>query len=148
MERGRLVLNKVVLLAIGALALLTAKGPCPFRDGVTKVRKNPPSGLVGCFNYSILISGTDSLVMAAWDGEVEGVFNVGDVKALMIHAKSFYYTYSELDSCLLTKGQRVRAGDVIGYSLQKEIDFIVSDEKGRNFEHPEKCLECTCKIIQ
>ena len=123
------------------------KVPCPLRHGVIKIYKSRPMTFIGHPNAGVIIYGADSIVMSASDGVVQAVMNIGDVQAVMIRSDSLFYTYSELDTCILAKGQDVKAGQVMGYSSRKEIELFVSGMNG-SYKHVEKFVGCKCRIMK
>jgi len=117
----------------GRKLVLPAKGMCPLRGGVVVVdTAGPPR--YGRPNAGIEIEATDSLVLSPIAGEVQAMFSVGDVKAVMIRTKdSLFYTYSNLDSVFVTKRQAIRAGQVIGYkTTEMPLEFVITNRRGTN----------------
>jgi murein hydrolase activator len=81
-----------------------------------------------------------TVVKAVFDGEVQSVFNVGDVNAIMVRHGKYFTTYSNLESVVVTKGQQVKTGQLIGkVSEIGQLEFILSDDKDHNFD-PERWL--------
>jgi len=79
-------------------------------------------------------------VKAVFEGEVQSVFNVGEVNAVMVRHGKYFTTYSNLESVAVTKGEQIRTGQIIGkVSEIGQLEFILSDDKGRNFD-PERWL--------
>jgi murein hydrolase activator len=79
-------------------------------------------------------------VKAVFDGEVQSVFNVSDVTAVMIRHGKYFTTYSNLESVAVSKGQQIKTGQVIGrVSSIGQLEFILSDDKNHNFD-PERWL--------
>jgi septal ring factor EnvC (AmiA/AmiB activator) len=79
-------------------------------------------------------------VKAVFEGEVQSVFNVGDVNAVMIRHGKYFTTYSNLESVTVTKGERIKTGQLIGkVSEIGQLEFVLSDEKDHKFD-PEKWL--------
>ncbi len=60
---------------------------------------------------------------SVFDGEVESVFNVGDIKAVMIRHGKYFTIYSNLSSASVSKGSMVKTGQSIG-------KIAVDDEDG------------------
>ncbi|MBS1599334.1 MAG: peptidoglycan DD-metalloendopeptidase family protein [Bacteroidetes bacterium] len=76
-----------------------------------------------------------STVKAVFEGEVQSVFNVADVSAVMIRHGKYFTTYSNLASVSVSKGQQVRTGQSIGKLADAgELEFILSDDKNRNLD--------------
>jgi murein DD-endopeptidase MepM/ murein hydrolase activator NlpD len=68
------------------------------------------------------------------------VFNVGDVNAVMVRHGKYFTTYSNLESVTVTKGEKIRTGQLIGkVSEIGQLEFVLSDEKDHKFD-PEKWL--------
>jgi murein hydrolase activator len=79
-------------------------------------------------------------VKAVFEGEVQSVFNVGEVNAVMVRHGKYFTTYSNLEAVAVTKGEQIRTGQMIGkVSEIGQLEFILSDDKGRNFD-PERWL--------
>jgi murein hydrolase activator len=79
-------------------------------------------------------------VKVIFDGEVQSVFSVGDVNAVMIRHGKYFSTYSNLESVSVSKGQTVKTGQAIGrISEIGQLEFILSDDKDHKFD-PEKWL--------
>jgi hypothetical protein len=87
------------------------------------------------------IRGVDSIVLAAKDGIVAAVFTIGDLSAVMILSGKQFYTYSDLDSVLFSKGESVKAGMCIGVSRRRRVDFTVTNKNDRYF-WPDQYLDC------
>jgi len=76
-----------------------------------------------------------STVKAVFEGEVQSVFNVGEVSAVMIRHGKYFTTYSNLASVSVSKGQQVKTGQSIGRLADAgELEFILSDDKNRNLD--------------
>lgn len=81
-----------------------------------------------------------SVVKAVFDGEVENVFNIGDVEAVMVRHGKYFTTYSNLSTVSVTKGEKVHTGQILGQVGDiGQLEFVVSDEKGNNYD-PERWL--------
>jgi len=79
-------------------------------------------------------------VKAIFDGQVQSVFNVGDVTAVMVRHGKYFSTYSNLEGVAVSKGQDVRTGQMLGkISDIGQLEFILSDDKDHKFD-PEKWL--------
>lgn len=75
-----------------------------------------------------------SPVKAIFNGEVRGVYNLGDGLAVTIRHGKYFTTYSNLSSVSIEKGAIVKTGQVIGRTGRDEegsggqIDFILTIE--------------------
>lgn len=79
-------------------------------------------------------------VKAVFDGEVQSIFNVSDVQAVMIRHGRYFTTYSNLGTVSVTKGEQVKTGQVIGrVGDAAQLEFILSDEKNKMYD-PEAWL--------
>jgi septal ring factor EnvC (AmiA/AmiB activator) len=79
-------------------------------------------------------------VKAVFDGEVESILYISDVPAVMIRHGKYFTTYSNLSTVSVTKGEKIRMGQIVGQVDSKgQLEFIVSDEKGNYFD-PERWL--------
>jgi len=80
-------------------------------------------------------------VKAVFEGEISVIFSVGDVQALMIRHGKYFTTYSNLSTVSVTKGEKVKTGQIIGRVADiGQLEFVLSDEKGRNYD-PEQWLK-------
>ena len=77
---------------------------------------------------------TGSTVKSVFDGEVVGVFNLGDGMAVIIKHGKYFTTYSNLTGVSVSKGANVRTGQAIGKAGKDDegsggqIDFILMIE--------------------
>lgn len=75
-----------------------------------------------------------SNVKAVFDGEVRGVYNLGDGMAVTIRHGKYFSTYSNLSNVSVTKGSMVKTGQVIGKTGKDDdgnggqIDFLLTLE--------------------
>ncbi|MBS1662579.1 MAG: peptidoglycan DD-metalloendopeptidase family protein, partial [Bacteroidetes bacterium] len=77
---------------------------------------------------------------AVYEGEVTGIFNIGDVQCVILRHGKYFTGYSNLASVTVSKGQHVRLGEVLGRVGEiGQLEFLLSDEKGKYFD-PEKWL--------
>jgi septal ring factor EnvC (AmiA/AmiB activator) len=117
--------------------------PWPVASGSIAMRFGPHEYLKGIThnNQGITIeTSPGTSVKAVFKGEVQSVFNVGDVSAVMIRHGKYFTTYSNLESVSVTKGQEVNTGQVLGKLAEiGQLDFVLSDEKDNLFD-PEKWL--------
>lgn len=73
-------------------------------------------------------------VKAVFNGEVRGVYNLGDGMAVTIRHGKYFSTYSNLSTVTVTKGSIVKTGQVIGKTGRDDegnggqIDFILTME--------------------
>jgi hypothetical protein len=126
---------------------IRARWKCPFRDGWIKKTFAAPIRTICGPRGGFDIIGTDSTVVSASDGKVQATFNVGDVKAIMIRNGRFFYTYSNLDTLFLKKGDTVKAGDILGPSQMNDVDFVVTDTKGRYEDKIASDIDCKCLVV-
>ncbi|HEY4288106.1 MAG TPA: peptidoglycan DD-metalloendopeptidase family protein [Puia sp.] len=74
-------------------------------------------------------------VKAVFDGEVQSIFSVGDVQAVMIRHGKYFTTYSNLSTVSVTKGQQVKTSQIIGrVGDEAQLEFILSDEKSKVYD--------------
>ena len=92
-------------------------------------------------NQGVTIDATaGSVVKAIFEGEVQAVFNVGEVQAVMIRHGKYFTTYSNWSTVSVTKVQQVKTSQIIGRVAEiGQLDFVLSDEKDHMFD-PEKWL--------
>jgi murein hydrolase activator len=80
-------------------------------------------------------------VKAVFKGEVQSVFSIGDVNAVMIRHGKYFTTYSNLSTVSVAKGEQVTTGQIIGRVADiAQLEFVLSDENRRNYD-PEKWLK-------
>ena len=93
------------------------------------------------FNIGVTIdSKAGTVVKAVFEGEVESIFSVGDAEVVMVRHGKYFTTYTNLSTVSVTKGEKVHTGQIVGQVDSKgQLDFVVSDEKGINYD-PEKWL--------
>jgi len=92
-------------------------------------------------NQGVTIDATaGAAVKAVFEGEVQSVFSVGDVSAVMIRHGKYFTTYSNLSTVSVSKGEQVKTGQIIGRVGDiAQLEFVLSDEKDHMFD-PEKWL--------
>jgi septal ring factor EnvC (AmiA/AmiB activator) len=79
-------------------------------------------------------------VKSVFKGEVQSVFSIGDVSAVMIRHGKYFTTYSNLSTVSVNKGDQVTTGQIIGRVGDiGQLEFVLSDENRRNYD-PEKWL--------
>lgn len=117
--------------------------PWPVRSGTVAMRFGPQQYLKGIVhnNQGITIeTAAGTSVTAVFKGEVQSVFNVGDVSAVMIRHGRYFTTYSNLATVSVSKGQEVGTGQLLGKVADiGQLEFVLSDEKDNLFD-PEKWL--------
>jgi septal ring factor EnvC (AmiA/AmiB activator) len=117
--------------------------PWPVSAGNIAMRFGPHEYIKGIIhdNQGITIetpAGTS--VNAVFKGQVQSIFNVGDVIAVMIRHGKYFTTYSNLASVSVSKGQQISTGQTLGKLADiGQLDFVLSDEKDHLFD-PEKWL--------
>ena len=80
-------------------------------------------------------------VKSVFKGEVQSVFSVGDVQAVMIRHGRYFTTYSNLSTVSVAKGEPVVTGQIIGRVGEVgQLEFVLSNEKGTNLD-PERWLK-------
>ena len=117
--------------------------PWPIASGTIAMRFGPHEYIKGIVhnNQGITIeSAAGTSVTAVFDGDVQSVFNVGDVSAVMIRHGKYFTTYSNLSSVSVSKGQAVKMGQVLGKLGDiGQLEFVLSDDKDHLFD-PERWL--------
>ncbi len=115
------------------------KLPWPVDNGVMTLRFGPnkiDKTLLTFDNPGITIATPSSgvSVKAVFDGEVSGVYNLGDGMAITIRHGKYFTTYSNLTSVSVTKGAQVKTGQSIGKAgkddegVAGQVDFILMIE--------------------
>lgn len=116
-----------------------AKLPWPVDNGVVTMHfgnNKIDNTLLTFDNPGITISTPSSgvAVKAVFDGEVSGVYNLGDGMAVTIRHGKYFTTYSNLTSVSVSKGAAVKTGQQIGKAGKDDdgsggqIDFILMIE--------------------
>ncbi len=116
-----------------------AKLPWPVDNGIVTMRfgnNKIDNTLLTFDNPGITISMPSSGVgvKAVFDGEVSGVYNLGDGMAITIRHGKYFTTYSNLSSVSVSKGAMVKTGQQIGKAGKDDdgaggqIDFILMIE--------------------
>jgi len=83
-----------------------------------------------CNNLCICIgSEKDAPVRAVSDGVVDEVMDLGDGLAVLVQHGKYFTVYSDLSDVIVTKGQQVSAGDVMGeVGDSGQLDFRIYNE--------------------
>lgn len=112
--------------------------PWPVDNGFVSIRfgaYNIEGTLLKGDNPGITISTqTGNAVKSVFDGEVVGVYNMGDGMAITIRHGRYFTTYSNLTGVSVSKGTDVKTGQAIGKAGRSEegsggqIDFILMIE--------------------
>jgi septal ring factor EnvC (AmiA/AmiB activator) len=117
--------------------------PWPVNSGNIAMRFGPHEYIKGIVhnNQGITIEcAAGSSVLAVFDGEVQNVFNVGDVTAVMIRHGKYFTTYSNLASVSVSRGQVIKTGQLLGKLADiGQLEFVLSDDKDHLFD-PERWL--------
>jgi len=115
------------------------KLPWPVDNGYVKIEFGrytlPGTSLTGD-NPGVTIATPSSgvTVKSIFDGEVSGVFNLGDSYAVTLRHGKYFTTYSNLSSVKVTRGTKVSRGQALGTAAQGEdgsggqVDFILMVE--------------------
>ena len=95
--------------------------------------KNPQANLYVSFKS------TDSAVYSIAEGKVNTIATIENFEVvIIIDEKMMYYTYSNLESTTLKKGDIVKPGQLIGFAangfgeIKPTLDLYVSNSKGDN----------------
>ena len=107
----------------------------PYQIGDTKLRGDNP-GITICTQQA----GVN--VKSVFNGEVFGIFNIGDTKSVMIRHGKYFTVYSNLSSVNVSKGATVSTNQVIGKVAADEDDnqggklefLLMEDKKNLNPE--------------
>jgi murein hydrolase activator len=114
------------------------KLPWPVDNGVVTIRFGSYSiegtQLKGDNPGITIATQTGNPVKAVFEGEVRGVFNMGDGMAVSVRHGKYFTTYSNLTNVSVKKGDLVKTGQIIGKAGRNEdgnggqIDFILMIE--------------------
>ena len=119
---------------------LSSRGrlPWPVDNGVVTIRfgKYTIEGtkLVGDNPGITIATQNGTTVKSVFDGDVVGVYNLGDGMAITIRHGKYFTTYSNLSSASVKKGSAVKTGQAIGRAGRDEegsggqIDFLLMIE--------------------
>ena len=117
--------------------------PWPIASGTIAMRFGPHEYIKGIVhnNQGITIEAApNSSITSVFDGQVQNVFNVGDVSAVMIRHGKYFTTYCNLATVTVSKGETVKTGQLLGHLADiGQLEFVLSDEKDHLFD-PEKWL--------
>jgi murein hydrolase activator len=116
-----------------------AKLPWPVDNGIVTLRfgsNKIENTLLTFDNPGITIATPSSgvTVKSVFDGEVSGIYNMGDGMAITIRHGKYFTTYSNLSSVSVAKGSIVKTGQAIGKAGKDDegaggqIDFILMIE--------------------
>jgi murein hydrolase activator len=117
--------------------------PWPVEQGVVKT----PFGNYGIEGTRIvgnnpgitIETASGASVKSVFDGEVSSVFDIEGVNVVLVRHGKYFTTYSGLSSVNVSKGSKVKAGQVLGRAGENgEIDFLLLQEN-RN-QNPEAWL--------
>ena len=115
---------------------------CPLNEAIEPPAEKQPYSLGVVELKIVLKSPTDTTVKACSSGAITNVMRDEDgTWTVMLNSKDYYFLYSGITKTSARKGQRVKAGDPIGYLKPGEkIEFQLYD-----FEtplDPKKYLSC------
>lgn len=104
----------------------------------------PGTNLKGVSDGLAISTPVGTPVKSVADGEVSTVVDLGGEDAVIILHGKYFTTYSHLSGITVSRGQKVRAGTVLGKADASndgdgQITFMVSSEKG--FLNPESWLK-------
>lgn len=117
--------------------------PWPVEQGVIKT----PFGNYGIEGTKIvgnnpgitIETASGASVKAVFDGDVSSVFDIEGVNVVLVRHGKYFTTYSGLSSVNVSKGSKVKAGQVLGRAGENgEVDFLLLQEN-RN-QNPETWL--------
>jgi septal ring factor EnvC (AmiA/AmiB activator) len=121
------------------------KGRLPWPvTGTISMQYGPHEYIKGIYhnNAGVTIDVTaGAAVKAVFEGEVQYIFNIGDVQAVMLRHGKYFTTYSNLSTVSVTKGEHVTTGQILGRVAEiAQLEFVLSDDKNRNLD-PERWLK-------
>ena len=110
----------------------------PYEVEGTKLRGDNPG-------ITVSTPSAGMAVKSVFNGEVAGVYNMGDGMAVTIRHGKYFTAYSNLSSIAVSKGQEVKAGKILGKAVSSlsgegQIIFMVQNDKGDSFD-PERWLK-------
>lgn len=122
--------------------------PWPVNSGrvAMKFGRNQYEGLkVDYDNEGITIEAeANSSIKAVFDGEVSAIFTIGSIQAVIIKHGKYFTTYSNLSKVTVSKGEKVKTGQLIGRLEEKdagrgELEFLITNDDRINL-NPELWL--------
>lgn len=120
--------------------------PVNSRRITMKFGRNKYEGLnVDYVNEGITIEAeANSSIKAVFDGEVSAIFSIGSIQAVIIKHGKYFTTYSNLSKVTVSKGEKVKTGQLIGRLEEKdagrgELEFIITNDSQVNL-NPELWL--------
>ncbi|MCF1716648.1 peptidoglycan DD-metalloendopeptidase family protein [Flavihumibacter sp. RY-1] len=120
--------------------------PVNSRRITMKFGRNKYEGLnVDYENEGITIEAeANSSIKAVFDGEVSAIFTIGSVQAVILKHGKYFTTYSNLSRVLVSKGDKVKTGQLIGRLEEKEggrgeLEFLITNDNQINL-NPELWL--------
>lgn len=86
----------------------------------------------------------NSSIKSVFDGEVSAIFTIGSIQAVIIKHGKYFTTYSNLSKVTVSKGEKVKTGQLIGRLEEKdagrgELEFIITNDDRINL-NPELWL--------
>jgi murein hydrolase activator len=115
---GYLNLNAKDVELNGKFELNKGRLPWPVDNGVVMTHFGPyqieGTHLKGDNPGITIAAPTGSTVKAVFDGEIVGVFNMGDGMAVTIRHGKYFTTYSNLTSVSVSKGMNISRGQAVG----------------------------------
>lgn len=81
----------------------------------------------------VTFSSKDSSVYSVIEGIVSVVLNIEDMKVVIVQKDNFFYTYANLKSVLVKKGDLIKTDQMIGYAafdmdnIMPTMDFYMND---------------------
>ncbi len=114
----------------------------PEVDGIFWIRKSVPLVPINIFiGLAVCIKSNLAEAHSVSYSEVRSVTKIAGTYMSIIKTDSLFYVYSNLDTCYVVKGQKIRKGDVLGNigkndEEQVELTFQVwkSGKNGRQIE--------------
>ncbi len=120
--------------------------PVNSRRITMKFGRNKYEGLnVDYVNEGITIEAeANSSIKAVFDGEVSAIFSIGSIQAVIIKHGKYFTTYSNLSKVTVSKGEKVKTGQLIGRLEEKdggrgELEFLITNDNQVNL-NPELWL--------
>jgi murein hydrolase activator len=135
--------SKTDLLISGSFEKNKAHLPWPVGSGFVSMVFGPHEYMKGIIHNNLGITidvSPGAVVKAVFEGEVQGVFTVGDVNAVMIRHGKYFTTYSNLAAVNVVKDEKVTTGQVLGRVADVgQLEFMLTDDKDHYLD-PQKWL--------
>ncbi len=137
-QESYLEYNKEDLALGNSFETNKGKLPFPVDNGYVAIPFGPytipGTNIKGSQDFITIAAPVGTSVKAVFEGEVVSIFDVGGMSAVIVKHGKYFTTYSNLASVAVSKGEKVRTGQLlgrVGANLEGDgqLDFIVTREQ-------------------